>query len=50
MKLTVEELFRAKVRNRERIARAIQAIDRLRRKAPAHWDSVAVLRRLREAR
>ena len=48
MKLTVDELFRAKVRDREKITRAIHAIDRLRRKAPAGWRSADVLRRLRE--
>jgi len=50
MRLTVDELLRSKVRDREKIGRAIQAIDRLRRKAPAGWNSVEVLRRLRETR
>ena len=50
MKLSVEELLRSKVRDREKIARAIHAIDRLRRRAPAGWKSVEILRRLRETR
>ncbi len=50
MKLTVDELLRSRVRNREKITRAIHAIDRLRRKAPAGWRSADVLRRLREQR
>ena len=50
MKLSVEELLRSRVRDREKIARAIHAIDRLRRKAPAGWKSVEILRRLRETR
>ncbi len=50
MKLTVDELLRSKIRNRERIAKAIEAIDRLRRKAPPGWDTVEILRKLREAR
>jgi len=48
MKATVDEVLRLKVRDREKIVRAIHAIDRLRRKAPAGWNSVEVLRRLRE--
>jgi hypothetical protein len=44
---TVQSL---KVRNRAKIARASQAIDRLRRKPPRGWNSVEVLRKLREAR
>lgn len=50
MKLTVDELLRSKVRDRAKIVRAIHAIDRLRRKPPAGWDSVEILRRLREKR
>jgi len=50
MKLTVDQLLRSKVRDREKILRAIHAIDRLRRKAPAGWNSVHVLRKLRESR
>ncbi len=50
MKVRVEELLQSKVRDREKITQAIHAIDRLRRKAPAGWSSVAVLRRLREKR
>jgi hypothetical protein len=50
MKLTVDALLRSKVRDRQKISRAIHAIDRLRRKAPAGWSSVEVLRRLREKR
>jgi len=50
MKLTIDELLRSKIRDREKIRRAIHAIDRLRRKAPAGWNSVDVLRRLRETR
>lgn len=50
MKLSVDELFRSKVRNREKILRTIHAIDRIRRKPPAGWNSVAILRKLREQR
>jgi len=50
MKLIVEELLRTKVRDREKIAKAVHAIDRLRRKAPTGWSSVQILRRLRETR
>ncbi|MBI3011921.1 MAG: hypothetical protein HYY58_05490 [Candidatus Omnitrophica bacterium] len=50
MKVTVEGLLRSRIRDREKISRAIRAIDRLRRKAPAGWVSVDVLRKLRESR
>ena len=50
MKLTVDDLLRSKIRNRERILRAIRAIDRLRRKARPGWNSTEVLRKLRESR
>ncbi len=50
MKLSVDDLLRSKVRNRARMARAAEAIDRLRRKPPPGWDTVEVLRRLREKR
>jgi len=50
MRHPVDEFLRSKVRNREKIARAAQAIDRLRRKPPRGWNAVAVLRKLREAR
>jgi hypothetical protein len=50
MKITVDELLRSKIRNREKIVRAIHAIKRLCRKAPHGWDTVAVIRRLRENR
>lgn len=50
MKLTVDELLRSKVRDREKMAKASRAIDRLRRKPPLGWDTVAILRKLREAR
>ncbi len=50
MKLTVDQLLRSKIRNRAKIAQAIHAIDRLRRKSPACWRSVEILRKLRESR
>jgi hypothetical protein len=50
MKQPIDEFLRSKVRDRKKIARAVQTIDRLRRKPPAGWNSVDVLRKLREAR
>ena len=50
MKLSVDELLRSKVRDREKIARAIRDIDRLRRKATPGWDSVKMIRKIRESR
>lgn len=50
MKFSVDEFLRSKIRNRARVHRAVQAIDRLRRKPPAGWSSVEVLRKLRESR
>ena len=46
----VEFLLKAKVRNQEKIAQAIRAIDQLRRRPPKGWDTVRVLRHLRESR
>ncbi len=49
-KKPLDEFLRSKVRNRAKIARALQAIDRLRRKPPRGWNTVEVLRKLRETR
>ena len=48
MKQVVEHLVRDRIRNWQKIAKAVEAIGRLRRKPPAGWDTVHVLRKLRE--
>lgn len=46
----VELLIKGNVRDHARMLRAAAAMDRLRRKAPPGWDSVRVIRKLRESR
>ena len=53
MKLTVDELLRSKIRDREKIAEAARHIDAFRRKygKPSKGcDSVSLIRKLRETR
>lgn len=50
MTKAVELLIKGKARDHARMLRAAAAMDRLRRKAPAGWDSVKIIRKLRESR
>lgn len=45
----VELLIEHRVRNKPRMKRASETIDQLRRKAPASWKTVEVIRRMRES-
>lgn len=46
----VELLIKGRIRDQAKMLKAAETMDRLRRKAPAGWDSVKVLRKLRESR
>lgn len=50
MTKAVELLIKGRLRDPARMLRAAAAMDRLRRKAPPGWDSVKILRKLRESR
>jgi len=53
MKLSVDELLRSKIRDREKIAEAARHIDVFRRKhgkPPKGFDSVSLIRKLRDTR
>lgn len=53
MKVTVDELLRSKIRDREKMADAAHRIDEFRRKygnPPKGFDSVSAIRKLRESR
>lgn len=46
----VELLIEHRIRDKARMERASETIDRLRRKAPVGWKTVEVIRRMRESR
>ena len=53
MKLTVDEVFRSKIRDRAKMVEAARRIDDFRRqhgKPPKGFDSVKAIRQLRDAR
>lgn len=50
MTKAVELLIKGRLRNRTLMVKAAEEMDRLRKKPPAGWDTVKVLRKLRESR
>lgn len=46
----ISEIVENRVRDREKMMRASQDIDRLRKKASVGWDSVKIIRHMRDLR
>lgn len=44
------EIIENRVRNLSKMKEASQDIDRMRQKAPAGWNSIQIIRQIREAR